>query len=245
MRGFTLHDLPTPPRAAFDRGQDPVVSLVNIAMVPLGIDLAKLAGVLQEYVNHHLGPVWDLPLVKIQATAGRTIPAGTWGLRFADDADQPGVLGYHDLTPQNLPISNVFVRTIVGGQESIPVTASHELAEMLIDPAINLWAEKSDGVLWAYESSDAVEDTAFAVDGVPCSNFQYPSWFEKTRKPKSTRFDHLAKCTKPFQLLRGGYSLVLQSGRISQVFGSLAKEKRFAREERKGHRSEDRKVRAA
>lgn len=145
-RGFTLHDLPPTPRAAFDRGQDPVVSLVNIATVPLGIDLGKLAVVLQEYVNKHLGPVWDLPPVKVQAAAAaREIPVGTWGLRFADDADQPGVLGYHELTPQNLPISNVFVRTIVGGQESIPVTASHELAEMLIDPAINLWAEKSDG----------------------------------------------------------------------------------------------------
>ena len=68
-RGFTLHDLPPTPRAAFDRGQDPVVSLVNIATVPLGIDLGKLAVVLQEYVNKHLGPVWDLPPVKVQARA--------------------------------------------------------------------------------------------------------------------------------------------------------------------------------
>ena len=35
--------------------------------------------------------------------------------------------------------------------------------------------------------------------------------------------------------------LVKKRGKVSQVFGSLAKAKRFAREDRRGHRSEYRK----
>lgn len=241
-QSFTIDELPAVRRAAFDRGQDPVVSLVNDATVAIGIDLVKLASVLGKYVATHLGPVWDLPSLKVVALArGAKIPANTWGLRLVDDADQPGVLGYHELTAGGLPISNVFVRTLLDNGDSVSVTASHELAEMLVDPAINLWAETGKGDLWGYETSDAVEDTAFVIDGVPVSNFQYPAWFEHTRKANSTRFDHLAKCTRPFQLLKGGYSLVWKNGRIGQVFGSLAKEKKFSKEDRRGHRSELRK----
>ena len=47
-------------------------------------------------------------------------------------------LAYHDLTPDGLPLSKVFVRTILQDKASVSVSASHELVEMLVDPAINM-----------------------------------------------------------------------------------------------------------
>jgi len=57
------------------------------------------------------------------------------------------------------------------------------------------------------------------------------------------QFDYLKKVKRPFQILPGGYQIIFKNGRWSQVFGSAAKEKRFAREDRCGHRSEQRAAR--
>jgi hypothetical protein len=43
--------------------------------------------------------------------------------------------------------------------------------------------------------------------------------------------------------LSGGYQIIFENGKWKQVYGSLGKEKRFAREDRRGHRSEIRKER--
>jgi hypothetical protein len=39
-------------------------------------------------------------------------------------------------------------------------------------------------------------------------------------------------------MTKGGYVILKKRGKVSQLFGSKAKEKRFAREDRLGHRSE-------
>lgn len=223
--------------AAFDRGQMPVISLVNVAKTPLGLDFAKLAAALQTYVSSHFAPVWGLPC-KVQVATGHTIPSGTWALLFSDDADQAGILGYHDLTPDGLPISHVFVKTSVAAGESISVTASHELAEMLLNPACNRWVQDHRGIFWAMEASDQVEDSHFVVDGFDMSNFLYPAAWEPFRKPGSTKFDHLGITTRPFQIARNGYAILARGGREQQVFGSTEKETAFAQEDRRMHRGE-------
>ena len=88
-----------------------------------------------------------------------------------------------------------------------------------------------------YEGTLATREEEFVLAGVPLSDFVYPSWFEIFRKPGSTQFDHLKRVTRPFQILPGGYMSVFQSGKWTQIFGSKAKAARFAREDRRGHRS--------
>jgi hypothetical protein len=150
-----------------------------------------------------------------------------------------GALGYHDDTPAGMPLSHVFVKTTLDAKESLSVTTSHELAEMLVDAGCQLWAADAKGTtLYAYETADAVEETDFKVDGLDMSNFVFPSWFEA--KPTVSQFDYLNLVKKPFQLLKGGYSIVAKAGRVSQVYGSKAKERRFAQEDRRLHRSERR-----
>jgi hypothetical protein len=73
------------------------------------------------------------------------------------------------------------------------------------------------------------------------SNFVHPSWFEPFKHPPGTKFDHLGLLTKPFSMTKGGYVIVKKKGKVSEVFASKAKERRFAQEIRLGHRSEHRK----
>ncbi|MBI3606763.1 MAG: hypothetical protein HY207_02215, partial [Nitrospirae bacterium] len=81
---------------------------------------------------------------------------------------------------------------------------------------------------------------SFPVNGIPMTDFVYPAYFEAFHKPGSVRFDHLKKVKKPFQILSGGYQIIFKNGKWSQVFGSTSKKKRFALEDRRGHRSERR-----
>src|SRR2546426_5519681 len=110
---------------------------------------------------------------------------------------------------------------------------------MLVDPAINLMTTgPNPKLVYAYESADPVEALSFDVDGIQMSDFIHPAYFEDFHKPGSVRFDHLDKVKKPFQILSGGYQIIFRNGKWSQVFGSEAKKKSFAREDRRDHRSE-------
>jgi hypothetical protein len=222
-------------RASFDRGQIPTIACFNRAKTPLGLDLDALIAALQKFVDTCIVPVWGTPAKLVRSTGFLT---GDWAAVFLDTADAPGALAYHDLTPDGFPLSKVFVKTILSDKSSLSAATSHELVEMLVDPAINLWTTGPDaGVFYAYESADPVEEESFQVDGIERTDFVYPSYFEDFRKPGSTQFDYMKKVTKPFQLLKGGYQIIFKNGKETQVFGSKAKAKRFAKEDRRGHRS--------
>lgn len=229
-----------PTFGAFDQGVIPTIACFNQATVPLGVDLDALIAAMQQYVTSHVAPVWGTP-AKLVKTTGFT--SGAWAMVFLDNADQPGALAYHDLTPDGLPISKVFVKTTLDDKQLVSVSASHELVEMLVDPAINMMTSGPDPkTMYAYESADPVEELDFPVNGIAMSDFVYPAFFETFRKPNSVQFDHLKQVTKPFQILKGGYQIIFKSGKYSQVFGSKAKEKSFGKEDRRGHRSQARKA---
>jgi hypothetical protein len=224
---------------SFNQGDVPTIACINQATVDLGVDFDKLIAALQVYVNKHVFPVWGTP-AKLVKTKG--FVKNQWALVFLDDADQPGALAYHDLTPQGLPLSKVFVKTTLNNNELVSISASHELVEMLVDPAVNIMTTGPDPKLvYAYESADPVEALSFKVNRIPMSNFVYPSYFETFHKSNSVTFDHMKAVTKPFQILKGGYQIVFKNGKWSQVHGSKTKQHHFRREDRRGHRSETRK----
>jgi len=225
---------------AFNQGDIPRIACFNKATVPLGVDFTALIKAMQAYVDQHIAPVWGTPAKLVKST---DYIKGAWAIVFLDDADQPGALAYHDLTPDGLPQSKVFVRTTLADGELVSVSASHELVEMLVDPAINLLSTGPDEKLvYAYESADPVEALSFPVNGIPMSDFVYPAYFEVFHKPGSVTFDHMKKVTKPFQILSGGYQIIFKGGEWTQVFGSAAKKRGFEREDRRGHRGEQRKA---
>jgi len=188
-------------RGAFDQGQVPTVACFSQATVALGVDLDRLLGALQKFVDRHLAPVWGTPAKLVRASG---FVRRAWAMVFLDDADVKDALAYHDLTPDGLPLAKIFVRTTLQNGDKVSVSAAHELAEMLVDPAINLASTGPRNMLYAYETADPVESEEFPVDGVPMTDFVYPSYFEAFRKPGSTKFDHLRRLRRPFQILPGG-----------------------------------------
>jgi hypothetical protein len=227
--------------AAFNQGIIPTIAcfIDKTTKTPLGVKLDDLIAAMQAYVNLHVAPVWGAP-AKLVKTTGFLKDA--WAIVFLDDADQSGALAYHDLTPEGLPLSKVFVRTTINNGDLVSVSASHELVEMLVDPAINLMSTGPDlKTMYAYESADPVEALTFKVNGIPMSDFVYPSYFEIFHKPGAVRFDHLGIVKKPFQILAGGYQIVFKNGQWTETHSSPAKARAFTREDRREHRSEIRK----
>jgi hypothetical protein len=224
------------------QGGNVSIACVNLATVPLGVDFDKLTAALQKAYNLFFQPVWGYPVTLYNVKRGQSPKATDWQFVYMDDADTAGALGYHDLTVNGQPVSKVFVKTIQQARESLSVTASHELFEMVIDPLANLWAEAADGTEYAYEMSDPVEEDSFKVDGIDISNFVTPAWFEPFNHPPGAKFDFLGKLKKPFSMTKGGYMILKKNGQVKNVFGSKAKVKRFRAEDRTGHRSEHRKL---
>lgn len=217
------------------RGRPVRVACINKATVDLGVPFAKLTAALQKCYDMHFLPVWGYSLKLYNTNSPKP---SDWQLLYLDDADRAGALGYHHLTRKGQPISKVFVKTALAAGEPVSVVACHELFEMAIDPLANLWAAATRGTEYAYEMSDPVEEDTFLVDGIQMSNFLYPAWFEPFHHPRGTKFDHLGLLAKPFSVRKGGYAVTRKHGKVSKKFGSKAKEKRFAKEDRRGHRSE-------
>jgi hypothetical protein len=225
---------------AAQAGQGGPVSIacMNKATVDLGVPFDTLTATLQKCFDQYFLPIWGYP-VKLYNTD--TPKPSDWQFVYFDDADTAGALGYHELTKGGQPVSKIFVKTTLAAKELVSVTACHELFEMVIDPLANLYAEASDGTEYAYEMSDPVEEDTFQIDGIAMSNFVHPAWFEPFKHPPGTKYDHLGLLTKPFSMTKGGYVIIKKNGKVKEVFGSKAKEKRFGEEDRRDHRSEYRK----
>jgi hypothetical protein len=225
---------------ATNKGNAPTIACFNKAETPLGFKLADLVAAMQVYVDKYVVPAWGTPA---KLVVSRDFIKGAWAMVFLDTADQPGALAYHDLTPEGLPEAKVFVKTTLDNKELVSVSASHELVEMLVDPATNLMTTGPDPkTIYAYESADPVEALDFDVHGMRMSDFVYPAYFEDFHKTGSVQFDHMNRVRKPFQILRDGYQIVFRRGKWGQVYGSVRKEKAFQKEDRRGHRSEQRKA---
>jgi hypothetical protein len=216
------------------------IACINKATVPLGISFRKLTAALQKCYDRHFLPVWGYPVTLYNTKRAKP---GEWRFIYFNNASQAGLLGYHDLTKNGQPVSRVYVKTTQDDGDPVSVTASHELFEMVIDPLANLWAQATRRTEYAYEMCDPVEEDTFKVDGIEMSNFLYPAWFEPFKHPKGTKFDHLGLLKKPFSMSKGGYVILKRKGRVKEKFASKAKAKRFAEENRLGHRSEHRKPR--
>src|SRR5436853_5396184 len=169
-----------PTFGAFNQGGVPTIACFNKAKTALGVDFGKLIEAMQMFVNQYVAPVWGTPAKLIKS---RGFVKGAWAMVFLNNSDQPGALAYHDLTPDGLPQSKVFVKTTLDNGDLVSVSASHELVEMLIDPAINLMTTgPNTKLVYAYESADPVEALSFDVDGIQMSDFIHPAYFEDFHK---------------------------------------------------------------
>lgn len=163
----------------------------------------------QQQWNRDLAPVWPVEPAELKfAAKGEALLAAAWQLVFLDNSDQAGALAYHDLTAAGLPISKVFVETILSDPgELVSIAASHELCEMAVDPWLNEAYQAPNGLFWAGEVCDPVEDKLYGyeIDGIKVTDFVLPGWFGHQSSGKGP-YDFQKHSTTQWQVLSGGYA---------------------------------------
>ena len=177
--------------------------------------------------NQDLLPIWGIDQGSFAfVPRGQTPTAGTWWVVFLDNSDQAGALAYHDLTNEGLPISKVFVETILADKSSVSVGATHEICEMAVDPWLNSAYQDPQGTFWAGEVCDPVEDDQYGyeIGGVLVTDFVTPNWF--AHQHAQAQIDLKGHANKAFQVLTGGYAQKFhrhfspRARRMSSVFRS-------------------------
>ena len=149
-------------------------------------------------------PAWELavPSLGVAATM-EAVPFDAWPIVLLQDTDVASAMGYHSETPEGRPYARVFTRG--ASLDDITITISHEAAEAVVDPCVNMWALGPDGILRAVEVCDPVEGDSYSVEpGVLVSNFVPPAWFDSS-PPSGARFDHLELVAGPGVCRPGGY----------------------------------------
>jgi hypothetical protein len=99
---------------------------------------------------------------------------------------------------------------------------SHEVCEMIGDPAANRWAQTARGALYAIELCDPVELDAYPVrprngTHVAVSNFVHPDWLNPYASNDAC-FDHMGVIDRPFHIAPGGYAMRMRGGIIRNVY---------------------------
>jgi hypothetical protein len=193
--------------------------------------MRAIFGALSVQLSRDIAPIHGGGLAIELPAPGRK-PQGNAIMTGLDAPTVPGAAGFHDETVKGQKRGFVFTNptldnggTILRGSNSVSVTYSHEMVEMIGDGPCNRWADgpaNADGVAldYAIELADPVEGDSYDIDGVAVSNFVYPAWFDE-HAPPGSRFDHLGKLTAPFTMTPGGYMITrTETGEESQVFAA-------------------------
>jgi hypothetical protein len=211
-----------------------LITVVNRSTVISNADVQTMVRACAYQLRYHAAPAWGKnPIPVVYAASEVTAPPGSWVIGVFDDADQAGALGWHDLGPGDIVYGRVFARPVLdhggdalGKSLSVASVLSHEVLETFVDPYCNLYADQDGRKSIAVEVGDPVEADVYPVTvsgiKVTVSNFVFPRWFD----PQATAgpFDQMGRLTHPFTMTKGGYLIVMQDGRVSQVFGSKHEE---------------------
>ena len=217
------------------------IAVINESTAISDDDVKNMIPAFESQWNNELDETWGVGQAGFTFVPKGTQPAaGTWWVVFLDDSDQANALAYHDLTDEGLPISKVFVKTILADNGSVSVGATHEICEMAVDPWLNSAYQDAQGVFWAGEVCDPVEDDQYGyeINGVLVTDFVTPNWFG--HQNAGDVIDLKMHAQAPFQVLTGGYAQKWdpQKG-WQQVTGDLAMKSKRAHPQ-KGSRRERR-----
>src|SRR5689334_14058674 len=99
------------------------IAVLNASSVITDAEVQATMAALQVQITRDFLPAWGSDAVLGFVPRGEKPPPGLWWLVVLDDADQAGFLGYHDLTPDNLPMGKVFAATTrrYGGLWSVTI----------------------------------------------------------------------------------------------------------------------------
>ena len=206
------------------------IAVINELTAIADVDVQNMLPAFTQQWNADLKPTWGVDDATFTFVPKDQQPAsGSWWMVFLDDSDQAGALAYHDLTDEGLPISKVFVKTILADNASVSVGATHEMCEMAVDPWLNSAYQDLQGVFWAGEVCDPVEDDQYGykIGNVLVTDFVTPNWFG--HQHAQAQIDLKSHTVTAFEVLSGGYAQKFdpQQG-WQQITGSKARHSKMA-----------------
>ncbi len=187
--------------------------------------------------NEQFLPAWGMRRITGACYANpEHVPPGATVFALFDDAEADGAYGWHENT-NDKPAAVVLVKPVLdaggdvltGGRAGVSIASTfvHELFELIIDPFCNSWAQMPDGRLLALETADPVQATPLEVEvsgrRVLVSNGVLPAYFSPDSVPGvSRRLDLAGEVKHPFELLDGGYQIIMHpsTGKVTEVYGS-------------------------
>lgn len=198
-------------------------------------ELREMIRSLQFQVDEHFEPAWGLGATIRFSNDPAPRDAYQITVRRKGSADDHGYLGYH-FSSSGFPVASIFAEEDMKGDKTISDTLSHEILEMLVDPACNLYAHRPSsqgrpGRGYFYEVCDAVQCEKYKIGDYLVTDFVYPEWFEHVWPKGSRKFDHLGLLDEPFQILKGCYADIYEGrkrgkGRFRTIWGSEEKHNR-------------------
>ena len=215
---------------------NPTISIVNRARTIKDADIKRVMPALQKQITTQFEPVWGWG-------ANLKFDAKKFDMKviIKDTAGAGAYLGYH--IKDGIPTTYIFAKDDIADSGEYTSTLSHELLEMIADPAVNLYAigkfryrGRSRTGLFGLEVCDPVESNYYKIDGVTVSDWVRPEWFEPEHAKGEMKTDFLGVVDAPFMIAQGGYADVLSGSHWHTLRGRKAKVKR------QRHRAEARKV---
>ena len=204
-----------------------LIAILNQSSGATGVtdaDVATMTAAIATQIQVDVAPAWDrAPATVTFYNNASAVPAGAYGVAIVNTIqDQPqGMLGYHAENWGVVATQPEFANgaQVLTGDWSVSSTLSHEVLEMFIDPACNLWAVNGQGPAYSLEVCDPVEAPTYPdpVSGASVSNFVFPSWFD----PQGTApFDKKGQVTAAFTIAPGGYANYMNGGQVKQQWGT-------------------------
>ena len=181
------------------------IALVSKTTKIKSSELQQVAAALQKQATRDLGPIWGIEATVDSFTKLKDVPGGYWPIIIKEKIDDPSAAGYHS-DKYRQPFA------LVKYDEGWPLTCSHEMCEMLVDPFGNRMVtsgsikEGQGRVNYLVEVCDPSEDDTFAysVNGIMLSDFYTPHYFDPVIS-SAIRYSFTGVITKPKQVLKGGY----------------------------------------
>jgi hypothetical protein len=182
----------------------------------------RVAQALDHQIRYHVQKAYRYTAspVKWLGSSKDQLTDRDWPIYVFKDPDVADALGYHDVDPDTgMPYGRVFSGVCRSAGVSLSSVLSHEVIEAFVDPYCNDWSDQGSRSI-AHEACDPVQNSSYDIYGIEVSNFVKRSWFNPSHNMFSGgNVDYLGHLKHPFDLEAGGYLIVMQDGRVSQVFG--------------------------
>jgi hypothetical protein len=168
-------------------------------------ELARVAAALNKQATRDITQLWGVQASVDAFSNLEDVPLGYWPLIVRDDIGFPGAAGIH-LDNDGQPFA------LIQHSNSWSLTASHEMAEMAMDPlgdrliAGPSLKDDQGRVEYLVEVADPSEAAEFGytINGILMSDFYSPRFFDPVAA-QGVQYSFTGAITEPRQVLRGGY----------------------------------------